>query len=287
MTEATTASLRKVSSSTPIDEILGVMREDGGVVIEGFLTPDQVARFNAEIEPALSALSPGATIDDETVQEFFGSHTKRLTNMVTHSETFRQEIIDHDLLHRLADAIFLEECGSYWMVTGQVIEIGPGNKAQPLHRDLENWYPFVGLGPNGPESGVNFFFALTEFTEENGATRVIPGSNRWPDFEDRGTPEQTVPAIMNAGDVLLFSGKLAHGGGANVTADFYRRALSIGLSPSILTGEEAYPFLVSMEMARSLSPRVQSLIGFRSQYPKGGVGLWMSDYRELADVLGL
>lgn len=116
---------------------------------------------------------------------------------------------------------------------------------------------------------------------------MIPGSNHWPDYEDRGTPEQTIPATMNAGDVLLFSSKVAHGGGANLTTDFHRRALSIGLGPSILTGEEAYPFLVSMDTARSLSPRVQSLIGFRSQYPTGTAGLWMSDYHELADYLEL
>lgn len=273
--------------SAPIAEILAILGEDGGVVLEGFLSREQIARFNAEIEPAMEELSPGATADDEMVQEFFGRNTKRLTNLITHSQTFRAEIIDSDFLHDLADAIFLEECGSYWMVTAQVIEIGPGNTAQPLHRDLENWYPFLSMGPAGPETGVNFFIALTEFTEENGATRVIPGSNHWPDYEERGTPEQTIPAEMHAGDVLLFSGKTAHGGGANVTTDFYRRALSIGLAPSILTGEEAYPFLVTMETARSLAPRVQSLIGFRSQYPKGTAGLWMSDYRELADYLEL
>ncbi|MEN0140667.1 MAG: phytanoyl-CoA dioxygenase family protein [Rhodococcus sp. (in: high G+C Gram-positive bacteria)] len=287
MTGSTTASLRRVGSGAPIDEIVGILDEDGGVIIEGFLAPEQVERFNSEVEPAMRAIAPGAKIDDEAVQEFFGSQTKRLTNMVTHSEIFRKEIIDHDLLHNLGDAIFLEEAGSYWMVTAQVIEIGPGSPAQPLHRDLENWYPFLGMGPNGPQTGVNFFIALTEFNERNGATRVIPGSNHWPDYEDRGTPEQTVPAIMNAGDVLLFSGKVAHGGGANLTTDFRRRALSIGLSPSILTGEEAYPFLVSMDTARSLSPRVQSLIGFRSQYPTGTAGLWMSDYHELADYLEL
>ncbi|MEU9858524.1 phytanoyl-CoA dioxygenase family protein [Streptomyces sp. NPDC047974] len=259
----------------------------GGVIVEGFLTSDQVPRLNAEVETALAGIRPGATVADEAVKEFFGSHTKRLANLITHSKVFRQEIIDHDLLHGLADAIFLEKYGRYWMVTGQVIEIGPGNRAQPLHRDLENWYPFIGMGPSGPETGVNFIFALTEFTEENGATRVIPGSNHWPDYEDHDTPAQTIPAIMKAGGVLLFSGKTAHGGGANVTDDFHRRALSTGLSPSILTGEEAYPFLVSLETARTRSRRVQGLIGFRSQYPIGNPGLWMSDYRELADRLKL
>jgi ectoine hydroxylase-related dioxygenase (phytanoyl-CoA dioxygenase family) len=203
------------------------------------------------------------------------------------SPTFRNEIIEHDLVHDLCDATFLEESGTYWMTTAQVIEIGPGNDAQPLHRDLENWYPFIGMGKDGPEVILNFLIAFTDFTEENGATRVIPGSNHWDDFEDRGTPEDTIPAIMDAGDALFFSGKVSHGGGANKTTDQYRRAVAFALNPGFLTGEEAYPFLVDRELARTLSPRVQRLLGFRSQYPTASAGLWQVDYAELAEHLGL
>ncbi|CAJ1506316.1 phytanoyl-CoA dioxygenase family protein [[Mycobacterium] kokjensenii] len=287
MPATATAKLRTIAGTAPIDEILSIVREDGGVIIKGFLTPDQVARFNAEIDPALQELNPGSKHDNEIVAEFHGRNTKRLTNLVSRSETFRREVIDHDLVHALADAVFLEESGTYWMTTAQVIEIGPGNAAQILHRDLENWLPFVGMGPAGPEVTVNFLIALTDFTEGNGATRVIPGSHKWDDFEDRGTPEQTIPAEMSAGDALFFSGKTAHGGGANRTSDEYRRAVSFALNPGFLVGEEAYPFLVDRELARSLPPRVQSLIGFRSQYPTGSPGLWQVDYSELADYLDL
>ncbi|OBK23762.1 phytanoyl-CoA dioxygenase [Mycobacterium asiaticum] len=287
MSATATAKLRAIASTAPIDEILSIVREDGGVIIERLLTPDQVARFNAEIDPALRELNAGSKHDNEIVAEFHGRNTKRLTNLVTRSETFRREVIDHDLVHALADGVFLEESGTYWMTTAQVIEIGPGNAAQMLHRDLENWFPFVGMGPAGPEVTINFLIALTDFTEENGATRVIPGSHKWGDFEDRGTPEQTVPAEMSAGDAQFFSGKTAHGGGANRTSDEYRRAVSFALNPGFLVGEEAYPFLVDRELARSLPPRVQSLIGFRSQYPTGSPGLWQVDYSELADYLDL
>jgi ectoine hydroxylase-related dioxygenase (phytanoyl-CoA dioxygenase family) len=168
-----------------------------------------------------------------------------------------------------------------------VIEIGPGNDAQMLHRDLENWYPFIGMGKTGPEVVLNFLIAFTDFTEENGATRVIPGSNHWDDFEDRGTPEQTIAAVMKAGDALFFSGKTVHGGGANRTESEYRRAVAFALNPGFLTGEEAYAFTVELETAKSLSPRVQRLLGFRSQYPTGSPGLWQVDYADLGDYLGL
>ncbi|MFV8233178.1 phytanoyl-CoA dioxygenase family protein [Mycolicibacterium fortuitum] len=287
MPATATAKLRTIASTATVDEILSIVREDGGVIVKGLLTPDQVAQFNAEIDPALRELDPGSKHDNAIVAEFHGRNTKRLTNLVSRSETFRREVIDHDLVHALADAVFLAESGTYWMTTAQVIEIGPGNTAQMLHRDLENWFPFVGMGPAGPEVTVNFLIALTDFTEENGATRVIPGSHKWDDFEDRGTPEQTIPAEMSAGDALFFSGKTAHGGGANRTSDEYRRAVSFALNPGFLVGEEAYPFLIDRVLARSLPPRVQSLIGFRSQYPIGSPGLWQVDYSELADYLDL
>ncbi|MEU0368897.1 phytanoyl-CoA dioxygenase family protein [Streptomyces sp. NPDC006283] len=286
-TQKKAQALTSVANDTPTEEILEIVTRDGGVVIKGFLTQEQIVRFNAEIEQPLRALAPGSTHEDDIVAAFHGSNTKRLTNLVTHSATFRSEVIDHPLVHEISDLVFLQESGTYWMTTAQVIEIGPGNKAQMLHRDLENWFPFIGMGPGGPEVTINFLVALTDFTEENGATRVIPGSNHWSDFEDRGTPEQTIPAVMNAGDVLLISGKTAHGGGANRTGDEYRRGLAFTFNAGFLTGEEAYPFLVDRDLAKTLSPRVQRVLGFRSQYPTGSPGLWQVDYADLGDHLGL
>jgi ectoine hydroxylase-related dioxygenase (phytanoyl-CoA dioxygenase family) len=280
-------ALESVPSDTPVEEILAIVARDGGVIIKNFLTRDQIDRFNAEVEPAMKALKPGSTHENEMIAAFHGSNTKRLTNLVTLSPTFRNEIIEHRLVHELSDAVFVEESGTYWMTTAQVIEIGPGNDAQMLHRDLENWYPFVGLGKSGPEVIVNFLIAFTDFTEENGATRVIPGSNHWDDFEDRGTPEDTIPAVMKAGDALFYSGKTVHGGGANRTEDQYRRGVAFALNAGFLTGEEAYPFLVDLEIAKTLSPRVQRMLGFRSQYPTGSAGLWQVDYAELGGYLGL
>ncbi|MFI5830021.1 phytanoyl-CoA dioxygenase family protein [Streptomyces sp. NPDC051578] len=286
-TQEKAQALTSVASDTSAEEILKIVTRDGGVIIKGFLTGEQIARFNAEIEQPLQALKPGSTHENDIVAAFHGSNTKRLTNLVTHSATFRSEVIDHPLVHEISDLVFLQESGTYWMTTAQVIEIGPGNKAQMLHRDLENWFPFIGMGPGGPEITINFLVALTDFTEVNGATRVIPGSNHWSDFEDRGTSEQTIPAVMNAGDVLLISGKTAHGGGANRTGDEYRRGLAFTFNAGFLTGEEAYPFLVDRELARTLSPRVQRMLGFRSQYPTGSPGLWQVDYADLGDHLGL
>lgn len=290
MTDSTTAlALQHVPNTASIEEIMAVVEQDGGVIIEGLLTADQIRRFTEEIEPALQEVGEGSKSDEEALQEFHGKHTIRLTNLIPLSKTFREEIVDHDLVSAVADATMAKSADSYWMGTAQVIDIGPGNKAQVLHRDLENYPYFMKPGPAGPEVMINFLIALTDFTEENGATRVIPRSHVWPDFEDRGTPEQTIPALMKAGDALFFSGKLSHGGGANKTENERRRGLAFTFNPGWLVPEEAYPFLIDLDLARTLSPRVQQMVGFRSIYNNshGASPLWQHNYSEIADHLGL
>jgi ectoine hydroxylase-related dioxygenase (phytanoyl-CoA dioxygenase family) len=142
------------------------------------------------------------------------------------------------------------------------------------------------MGPAAPEAIVNFLIALTDFTDENGATRVIPGSHKWADYDDRGTPEMTIPVEMKAGDAVFYSGKMVHGGGANRTTDQYRRALTIPLILGFLTPEDALPLVVDRELIRPLPQRVQRLLGFRSHF-FGGAPIWQVNGRDIGDYLGL
>lgn len=280
-------SLRRVPYTSNSEQILAIVKADGGVIIENFMNPDQLQGLNDEIDASVAEAKFGSTHCDEFIAKFHGAKTKRITNLVTISKTFRDTLLDSDSVHVIAERVFQEEAQSYWMSTAQVIEISPGNDAQPLHRDLENTHPFIAMGPTGPEVSLNFLIALSDFTDENGATRVIPGSNHWSDFNDRGTHEMTMPAEMKAGDVLLISGKVVHGGGANRSVDVKRRGLAFTFQPGYLTPEEAYPFLVEMELVKKMSARAQKMIGFRSQYPKGSPGLWQIDYKEIGDHIGL
>lgn len=277
--------LKAVSYKAPIHNILKALRKDGAVILRGLLTPLQVARMNSEIEPRLDATYPGTTHSDPFRIAFHGSNTKRLDNLVTHSRIFERQLLDNDTLHKIADACFREECGAYWLNVAEVIEIGPRSPAQPLHRDLDNYLPFIDIGPSGPEVALNFIVALTDFTDQNGATRIIPGSHRWPNFHDRGNAIMTIPATMKAGDALLMSGKTVHGGGCNETSFDYRRALALTFSPSYLTPETAYPFIVDKALAKQLSHRSQQMLGFRSQYLKGSWGTWEVDCKDISEIL--
>lgn len=275
-------------SVSAVREIVEKMNSHGGVIIKNFLTEDQVSRINQELDGPLRELAPGSRHEQELMKNFHGEQTRRLTNLVMLSPAFRQ-VLDDDVVHGIGEAIYREEAGDWWLTTAQVIEIGPGNKVQPLHRDLQNNPPFVKLGLRAPTVIANFMLALTEFTEENGATRIIPGSQLWDEDYSKmsGTQSMTIPAELQAGDALLFSGKVIHGGGANITQDKFRRGLVMPIQPAYLTPEEAYPFLVSMDVAKTLPPRVQKMLGFRSLYPLRSPGLWQCNYEELANYLGL
>lgn len=280
----TATKLQQVKASEGRDAVLRALREDGAVIIKGLFTNDQVRRLNEEVQPAIDKLGVGSKRSEEWLKDFHGDNTKRLNNVVTLSKTFRQEILENDLIHQLCEEIYLKDAGGYWMNSAQVIDIGPASKAQPLHRDQWQFPIFTHCGPNAPEASINFVVALTEFSDENGATRVIPGSHKWNDFQENGNPEDTIPAEMEAGDACFITGKVVHGGGANRTKDFTRRGITLVFQCSYLTPEEAYPFLVDKELAKTLSPRSQRMIGFRSQFLKDSPGVWKRDYSEMDEV---
>ena len=282
-----------VPQDTPADEILAIMERDGAVVIKNYLTPEQVAQINRDLDVSIRQTGPGSKKSDDhaLLKEFHGHQTTRVNNLVSHSRVFREQVLEKELFHEIGRLLYEEEAGDWWLMATQLIQIGPGNKAQFLHRDLENYSAFGPMGRNAPRVTTNYMLALTDFTEANGATRVLLGSHRWDDFslsmDDRMRHDKTIPALMNAGDALLWDGKLLHSGGANRTAGEFRRGITLPVSPAYFTPEESFAFSVSLDVARTLSPRVQKLLGFRSVFSKGGNGLWQHNFEELADHLGL
>lgn len=279
--------LRGVTRETPIDEVARIADEDGAVILKGMLTPAQVAQLNDEIQPLLDSVQCGSLNPDVRVQKFHGYNTKRVCNLTNTSAVFRDHMLDDDFIHAISDKLFKDRdgAGDYWLGTAATIHIGPGEIEQGLHRDMGNYPVYYRFGPEGPECQLNFLFATTNFTEENGATRIIPGSNHWT-FDQRGLPSQCIPALMKAGDCLMITGKVVHGGGANNT-DVWRGCVSMTVNASFLTPEEAHPFIVSLDVAKTLSRRAQKFLGFRSQWPSKVPGLWTKDYTELSRWLDL
>lgn len=269
-----------------VDGVHEAIDADGAVIVEDFVEPDLLARLNNELDDLVEAAPPGSRSDNPMWQIFHGANTKRFTRLPGRVPSV-PELLVHPVLRAYADRLLLPSCGRYWVTGLQMMVVGPGEPAQWLHRDQENW-PMLSrlLGPDGPEITTSSLIALTDFTDEGGATRVIPGSHRW-DFDRVPTPEETVPAAMPAGSALLYTGKVVHGAGHNQTADYWRRGLFAGFVLGWLVPEDAGPLATPWEVARELSEDVQQLLGWGTYHPDPHLGgrLWTVDFDDLRTTL--
>ena len=219
-------TLPVLPADASVDAVEAALREAGCAVVERLVPAEQVDRIAAELEPHLLVTEPGA-------DEFTGRNTRRTGALLARSRGFR-DLAAHPLVLGALDRVLGDHATSYQLHLTQVIEIGPGEPAQLVHRD--QWaFDFFEF-PAGFEVECHTMWAMDDFTEENGATRVIPGSNHWED-KLRPTPEQTIAAEMPKGSVLLYLGSLYHGGGANRSTR-PRRGINVGYTLSWLRQEE-------------------------------------------------
>jgi len=207
---------------------------------------------------------------------FSGRHTRRTGGLVARSETFR-DVVRHPVVLDAVKGV-LSEATSFHLHLTQVIAIGPGEPPQQIHRDqwAFDFFPF----PSGYEVQCNTIWAMTDFTEANGATRVIPGSHR---LEDRRQfeVEDTEPAEMAAGSCLFYTGALYHGAGANVS-DGVRYGLNVTYAVSWLRQEENQYLSCPFEIARALPDDLLKLMGYaRGAYALG----YVDDLRDPLDAL--
>ncbi|KAI1388528.1 PhyH-domain-containing protein [Hypoxylon trugodes] len=276
--------LQEVNHGTPLDEIFKYLDEDGGVIIKGLLTPSEATQLREELKAPLDRVQRGSLYAGyhDGLANFHGRKTKRAGGLVNHSSIFRNRFVENDLIHAICTRVYSQDghAGDYWLSGATTIFVEGPQEPQQLHRDSQSHPPYVELGHEGTEGTINFIIAVTPFTEANGATAVIPGSNKWP-YDQFGNYEQTVPAVMDPGDVLFIGGKVIHGTGRNSTTE-ERGCIQVSIVPSFLTPQEASPLILDFNIVKKMSKRAQQFLGFRSQYPRGSPGLWLSDYQELA-----
>ncbi|MEZ5274370.1 MAG: phytanoyl-CoA dioxygenase family protein [Ilumatobacteraceae bacterium] len=279
-------ALQQVSKADGAQAVTEVLATDGGVIVRDFLEPALLDRFRRDMVNHAGGHRPGTVADNPSVQWFWGSNTKRFTRLAHRSAAFVDILTDPFYL-AVADAVLLPWAEDYWMNTGQMMIIGPGEKAQVLHRDADNW-PTV-CRPDGPEVTISCLFAISDFTADVGATRVVPGSHRWEDYERRATSDEICQAVMPAGSGMIYTGRVLHSGGANVTADQWRYGLHLSYVLGWLTPEEAGPLATPWDDVAHLSPRAQRLLGWRCSGTDSAYAarLWTVDYEDVPVGLGL
>ncbi len=271
--------LQRFDARRPIDwdEVWATFDRDGGLIVEHFVAPELLDRLDAELAPRIDGHAPGSTTEGFWT-EFHGDRTKRVTGLAAISDAW-VELLTDDRYIAMGDRYL--GAGEYWLNTAQLICIGPGETAQYLHRDELNW-PHA---RRDEQITVTAIFALTDFTEANGATVVAPGSNHWDGVNPAPPEGSTCRATMPAGSALLYDGKIVHGGGPNTTTDEWRVGLHAGFCLGWLRSEENHQLTVPIERARELPERAQHLLGFRSYSPTSGARLGLVDYDDAARLL--
>ncbi len=242
-------NLKHLPATATRDEVMNVLAEDAAVIIDGLMTPDLLSRVRTEIMPYVEA-TPGGRDD------FTGRLTTRTGALVARSPACRDLVMD-PLVNAATAAFLAPFCDRYQLHLTQVIRIKPGQDAQVLHRDRLAWGGYL---QRSIEPQLNMIWAVTDFTKENGATRVVPGSHLWE--EGRGAQEEEITqAEMKAGSVILYTGSVIHSGGANVSqAD--RIGINITYSLGWLRQEENQYLSCPPDIAASLPPDLQRLIGY-------------------------
>ena len=259
---------RLPSSANPADVAAAIGR-DGYAIVERVVAPEVLDRARAELQPHLDATPFGP-------DDFAGRRTRRTGGLIARSATCR-DIVMHPLVLGAVGQV-LGHVTSFQLHLTQVIAIGPGEPAQTIHRDqwAFDFFPF----PKGYEVQCNTIWAMTDFTDANGATRIVPGSHRFEDPREF-TYDQTEPAEMPAGSVLFYTGALYHGAGANCS-DRVRSGLNVTYSVSWLRQEENQYLSVPAELARTLPDELLRLMGYaRGAYALG----YVDDLRDPLDAL--
>ncbi len=282
-----TVSLREVNRADGPTAVLDALEADGAVIVHDFLAPDLLERFRDDMVAHASGQRAGTTDDLGVFRKFWGERTMRFTRLAHRSRAF-VEILTDPFYRAIADAVLLPSAQDYWMNTGQMMIIGPGERSQFLHRDADNW-PADLCRPGGIEVTLSCMFAITDFTAAAGATRVVPGSQAWDDYERRALPDEVCQAVMPAGSGMIYTGRVLHGGGANTTVDEFRYGLHLSYVAGWLTPEEAGPLGTTWDDVRDLPADAQRLLGWRRSHidDRWPAPLWTVDYDDVPVGLGL
>ncbi len=187
--------------------------------------------------------------------EFEGFHTRRIFNLIASGPLFRDLVLCEPILSSM-EAIL----GDGFLLSGTTsMHIGPGETSQMLHADDG----MISLPRPHPATMVTTLWALTDFTKENGATRLIPGSHKRADLlPEPQDQSDIVAAEMPAGSVLILHGSTWHGGGPNTTPDVNRYGLSMQFVAGWCRQQQNLLLGTEREVAASYPRRLQELIGY-------------------------
>jgi ectoine hydroxylase-related dioxygenase (phytanoyl-CoA dioxygenase family) len=250
------AEIVHCAASTPAEQILARLDTDGAVIVDGVLSEGDLASLRTELDPYLHGVNHGRN-------DFAGFDTKRVGALVARSPKCRELVLD-PMVNALAASVLNRHSDGYQLHFTQAVSIGPGESAQVLHRDRGVWGGYV---PRRIETQISTIWAVNDFTRDNGATLVVPGSQHW-DKDREAEPHEIAAAEMSAGAVLVYTGTVMHGGGTNVT-EANRLGVLLHYTLNWLRQEENQYLSCPPDLAADLEPELRALMG----YSQGGTVL--------------
>jgi ectoine hydroxylase-related dioxygenase (phytanoyl-CoA dioxygenase family) len=231
-------------------EVGAVVESDGYAIVEGVIDRETCGLLVEEVDRVEREFGIAFGKND-----FEGFQTRRIFNLISRGPRFR-ELVIHERVLECVEAIL----GDGFLLSGTTsMHIGPGESEQLLHADDG----MISLPRPHPATMVTTLWALSDFTADNGATRLIPGSHTKPAIVPTPDEErEVVSAEMPAGSALIFHASLWHGGGPNTTADVERYGLSIQYVAGWCRQQQNLMLGTPREVVVSYPRRLQELIGY-------------------------
>ena len=224
------------------------INRDGYTIVEGAIEPDLIDGLLDDLDRLVRDLEITPANNS-----FEGANTLRVYNLLVHGERFERVPVHPEVLP-IVDAILGPGC----LVSSlSSIDIRPGETAQPIHADDQ----LIPIPKPHPPTVCNTMWALTDFTEENGATRIIPGTHLADCSPNYGQEYDSIAAEMPKGSVLVWHGSLWHGGGANRSPE-RRVGIAMNYCAGYIRQQENQQLGIPPEKVRGFPPRLQELVGY-------------------------
>jgi ectoine hydroxylase-related dioxygenase (phytanoyl-CoA dioxygenase family) len=234
------------AATATVDDVCARLDRDGYAIVEGMLSREAVAAKKAELD-AITQSTP------EGRNDFEGFRTRRI-----YAPFAKTRVLDEMALNPLVLGALDRVLGDYQLSQPVVITIGPRETAQTLHTD-DGVYP---LPRPHAEVVTNVMWAMDDFTEENGATHILPASHgATPTPADRQDYSRTLRAVMPAGSACVFVGSLYHAGGANHT-ERTRTGVAMEYCATWVRSQENHYLSCPRSVVRELPSRLQELLGY-------------------------
>ena len=229
------------------------LEEAGCLVVTDLADAAMLDAVTRELAPHFEE-APVKTTDDS--EDFYPGQTRRVTALVTRSEAVGQLIMDPVVLG-LCDGALGDGANAYHLHVTAGLKVGPGARAQILHREED---PFSFFPVPRPNLVLATMWAISDFRADNGATLIVPGSHRW-EADRTAEPDEVMSAEMPAGSILFWAGGTFHGAGQNRSSD-WRCGVILTYSLGWLRQEENQYLDVPPHVAEKLSPELRAMIGY-------------------------